>query len=325
MSGLVARSVLRARQTTIESAVTLRGIGVHSGAPVAITLHPADADTGYAFFQPRNSGNARIAADFRSVSNVTLCTVLGNGEGATIGTVEHLLAALRGMGIDNVEIEIDGAEVPIMDGSAAPFVEAIDEVGIKTLAAPRRFIKVLRPVRITDGASFAELTPYSGFRLDVTIDFADALIGRQAMALDLTPWGFRSEIARARTFGFMRDVKQLWACGRALGSSLENTVALGEDRVLNPEGLRYRDEFVRHKMLDAVGDLALAGAPLLGAYRSFRGGHKLNTLILKALYEARDAWSVVEAEQITAPRRRDYGHAEVGFGLASPVYAAAGL
>jgi UDP-3-O-[3-hydroxymyristoyl] N-acetylglucosamine deacetylase len=309
-----------AQQTTIDSIISLKGVGVHSGSTVSVTLHPADADTGYAFFLAGGRGTARIPGDFRSVSNVTLCTVLADGNGATVSTVEHLLAALRGMGVDNVEIEIDGGEVPIMDGSAAPFVEAIEEVGLRELGVPRRYIKVLKPVRIQDGASVAELLPHDGFRLDVTIDFEDPIIGRQAAQLECEPWRFRRDISRARTFGFMRDVKQLWACGRALGSSLENTVAIGEGRILNPEGLRFRDEFARHKLLDAVGDLALAGAPLLAAYRSVRGGHRLNTLILKALYEARDAWTVVTAG--SPAMRPRYGHAEFGFGLAAPVYAA---
>ena len=307
-------------QTTIDSDLVLSGTGVHSGAQVSVILHPAEAGTGWTFLVNCGGGRvSRIPADFRAVSNVTLCTVLSDRNGATVSTVEHLLSALRGMNIDNVEIEIEGGELPIMDGSAAPFVDAIDEAGIRVLDEPRRWIKVLKPVRIEEGKSSAELRPYSGSRFDVEIDFETPFIGRQRLDIDLTPQTFRKEIARARTFGFMRDVKALWAAGRALGSSLENTVAIDEDRILNPEGLRFKNEFVRHKTLDAIGDLALAGAPILGAYHSVRGGHRINTLILKALYEDRSAWTVVETEYSYV---RSKGHADVGVGLAQPVFAA---
>ncbi|MGF1619731.1 MAG: UDP-3-O-acyl-N-acetylglucosamine deacetylase [Rhodomicrobiaceae bacterium] len=307
-------------QTTIDRDLVLSGTGVHSGADVSIILHPAEADTGWTFIVDNGAGRiGRIPADFRMVSNVTLCTVLSDGNGATVATVEHLLSALRGMNIDNVEIEIEGAEVPVMDGSASAWVDAIDEAGVRVLDEPRRWIKVLKPVRIESGECSAELRPYNGSRYDVTIDFETPLIGRQHLAIDLTPHVYRSEIARARTFGFMKDVKALWAAGRALGSSLENTVALGDDRILNPEGLRFKDEFVRHKTLDAIGDLALAGAPILGEYRSVRGGHRINTMMLEALYKDRTAWAVVEAEHSYVPSR---GYASAGLGLAQPFFAA---
>ncbi len=309
-------------QTTIDCDLVLSGTGVHSGAEVSIILHPAEADTGWTFITNNGCGRlTRIPADFRMVSNVTLCTVLSDASGVSVATVEHLLSALRGMNIDNIEIEIEGGELPIMDGSAAPFVEAIDEVGVRILDDPRRFIKVLKPIRIESGASTAELLPYDGSRFEVIIDFETPLIGRQQLDIDLTPHVYRNEICRARTFGFMKDVKALWAAGRALGSSLENTVAIGEDRILNPEGLRFEDEFVRHKTLDAIGDLALAGAPILGAYRSLRGGHKINTMILDALYKDRSAWAVVEAENRYAPQYvPSRGYADAG--LAQPFFAA---
>ncbi len=308
-------------QTTIDCDLVLSGIGVHSGSEVSIILHPAEADTGWTFLVNNGAGRlVRIPADFRMISNVTLCTVLSDGKGATVATVEHLLSALRGLNIDNVEIEIEGGELPIMDGSAAPFVDAIDEAGIRVLDEPRRWIKVLKPVRIESGSSTAELVPHDGSRFDVEIDFETPMIGRQRLDIELNPTVFRHEISRARTFGFMKDVKALWAAGRALGSSLENTVALGDDRILNPEGLRFKDEFVRHKTLDAIGDLALAGAPILGAYRSVRGGHKTNAMILEALYKDRSAWAVVEAEHSYAPRR---GYAaSTSLGLAQPFFAA---
>jgi UDP-3-O-[3-hydroxymyristoyl] N-acetylglucosamine deacetylase len=307
------------RQTTLDRDVVMKGVGVHSGAEVSLILHPAEANTGYNFTVQGGGQVGRVPGDFRAVSNLTLCTVLSSVHGVSVATVEHLLAALRGMGVDNVDIEVDGNEVPIMDGSAEPFVDAILEAGVRELDEPRRFIKVLRPVQVKDGDAIGELFPYNGFRLDVEIDFRNPLIGRQRVDMEVTPSSFR-KISRARTFGFMKDVKQLWAAGRALGSSLENTVALGDDRILNPEGLRYSDEFVRHKAMDAVGDLALAGAPILGHFRSSKGGHKLNSNVLHALYEKKDAWTIVEA--VEKPRARHVApRAEFGIAFATPNFA----
>lgn len=291
---------------------------MHTGAPASIILSPAEPGTGIRFVLSDGSDDGyELAADFRKVTNTTLCTVLSEGNGCAVATVEHLLAALRGLCVDNVLIEIDSGEVPIMDGSSAPFVDAIDEVGIVELDALRRFIKVLKPVRVEDGQSWGELMPFNGFHLDVEIDFPTPLIGRQRIELDVNPGAFRRELSRARTFGFMKDVERLWAAGLALGASLENTVALGEDRVINQEGLRYANEFVRHKALDAIGDLALAGAPLLGAFRSGRGGHRLNNLVLKALFADQDAWALVHA-----PRTREVAHGEAAVGIAAANFAA---
>jgi UDP-3-O-[3-hydroxymyristoyl] N-acetylglucosamine deacetylase len=253
----------------------------------------------------------RIVADIPGhvdhVQNLTLCTVIGDESGVTVSTVEHLLAALRGLSIDNCYIEVDAREVPIMDGSAAAFVSAVDGVGIRELLRPRRFLKILKHVRVEENGCWGELRPYSGFRLDVEIDFDSALIGRQRYALEMNSGAFRNEVARARTFGFMRDVEQLWKKGLALGASLDNTVALADDRIMNPEGLRYPQEFVRHKMLDAVGDLALAGAPILGAYRSVKGGHRLNAYVLRKLLADADAWTMVSAPQVRDPMPLDVG------------------
>ena len=302
----MAKRFIGARQTTVAREIALTGKGVHSGAPVSIIIHPAEADCGIRFLVAQGSEPAvEIAADVHSIANLTLCTVLGNGQGAQVATVEHLLAALRGLSIDNVYVEIDSGEVPIMDGSAAAFVEAIDEAGVKELSVPRKFIKVLKAIRVDEGDCWGEIRPHSGFHLDLEIDFETTVIGKQRAAMELSPGVFRAELSRARTFGFMRDVQKLWAAGRALGASLDNTVVIGEDKVINPEGLRYSDEFVRHKMLDAVGDLALAGAPLLCAYRSVRGGHRLNAHVVKALLADREAWTMVHA-----PRLRDLAPAE---------------
>ncbi|MGE0850432.1 MAG: UDP-3-O-acyl-N-acetylglucosamine deacetylase [Hyphomicrobiaceae bacterium] len=314
----MSKRFIGSRQTTIAREVELSGTGVHSGAPVSLVLHPAEADTGYKFLvSKRGRIISEISADVRSVKNLTLCTVIGDDMGVTVSTVEHLLAALRGLSIDNCYIEIDAREVPIMDGSAAAFVAAIDDVGIRELQQPRKFIKVLKPIRVQDGDCWGELIPHSGFHLDVEIDFPSPLIGRQRLAFEMSSGAFRNEIARARTFGFMRDVETLWKAGLALGASLNNTIALADDRIMNAEGLRYPEEFVRHKMLDAVGDLALAGGPVLGAYRSVRGGHRLNARVVQALLADQDAWTIARA-----PWVRDTIPVDVSVGSTAVNYAA---
>jgi UDP-3-O-[3-hydroxymyristoyl] N-acetylglucosamine deacetylase len=318
----MSKRFIGSRQTTIVREIELSGTGVHSGAPVSMVLHPAEADTGFRFLvSKRGRIIAEIPADVRYVKNLTLCTVIGDETGVTVGTVEHLLAALRGLSVDNCYIEIDAREVPIMDGSSAAFVEAIDEVGIRELSHPRKYIKVLKPIRIDDGSCWGELTPHSSFHVDVQIDFETPLIGSQRMALELNSGSFRNEISRARTFGFMRDVETLWKAGLALGASLDNTIALADDRIMNTEGLRYPQEFVRHKVLDAVGDLALAGAPMLASYRSVRGGHRLNAHVLQALFADKDAWSMVRAPWVrdTIPHAVEHA-ASVG----TAIYAADG-
>ena len=311
------------KQTTLGARATVSGIGVHSGAPASLTFHPAEADTGIVFIRLDAKGRPEreIRAHARFVTATELATVLGDDDhGPCVSTIEHIMATLCGLGVDNALIEIDGPEAPIMDGSAAAFVAAIDQAGVVTLPAARRYTKVLKPIRVEKGEAYGELTPYDrGFRVDVTIDFPHELIGQQSIALEVEPGTFRREVARARTFGFMRDVSKLWSAGYARGSSLENTVVMADDRLLNPEGLRYADEFVRHKALDAIGDLALAGAPLLGAYKSVKGGHKLNHAILCALIADPTAWTVVEAKsERRAPRR---GHADIG-GIVLPAYRA---
>lgn len=292
-----------ARQTTLAREIQLTGTGVHSGAPVSLTLHPAEADTGLRFLvTKRGKVISEIAAHVANVKNLTLCTVIGDGAGTTVGTVEHLLAALRGLSIDNLYIEIDSKEVPIMDGSSAVFVDAIDRVGIRELSEPRKYIKVLKPVRVEENGCWGTLEPHAGFRMDVEIDFSSPIIGNQRLQYEMSPGVFRHEISRARTFGFMSDVEKLWKAGLALGADLTNTVAIGEDKIMNKEGLRYPQEFVRHKMLDAVGDLALAGMPLLGAYRSYRGGHRLNSMVLQALFSDASNWELAQAPRARATR-----------------------
>jgi UDP-3-O-[3-hydroxymyristoyl] N-acetylglucosamine deacetylase len=305
------------RQTTLRSQATVTGVGVHSGLPVSLTLGPAPVDAGFIFVRTGlDEADREVPAIAASVTATDLATVLGDREGPLVSTAEHVLAALRGMGVDNAIIEVDGPEVPIMDGSAAAF----DQAGIVTQSASRRFIQVLRPVQVAIGDSFGELRPHAGgFRVEVEIDFTNPVIGRQNFSLDLNPESFRREVSRARTFGFMNEVARLWSAGFARGASFENTVVLDETRLLNTEGLRYSNECARHKALDAVGDLTLAGLPLLGAYRSVRGGHKLNHAVLTALLADRSAWRVVEAE----PARRSRGHVEAGAGMVGSLIAPA--
>ena len=307
------------RQATIGAPFSLSGVGVHSGKTVNLHLHPARANHGIVFLRTglANGRDRLIEARCASVTATELCTVIGDRESGAVATIEHLMSALAGLGIDNVLVEIDGNEVPILDGSSAPFVEAIDAVGVARSRMPRKHLKVLRPVRVEKGIASAELLPNAkGFRLDVAIDFQNAIIGRQRKVVDLTPDTYRREIARARTFGFIGDVEKLWKAGFALGASLENTVAIGEGEVINPEGLRFADEFVRHKMLDAVGDLSLAGYPLLGTYRSHCSGHRLNVAVLEELFSDRANYAIVDGAA-----RRESGYAELGNGIAVPAYA----
>ena len=278
-------------------------------------------DAGFIFVRTGlDETDREVPAIAESVTATDLATVLGDREGPLVSTAEHVLAALRGMGVDNAIIEVDGPEVPIMDGSAAAFVAAIDQAGIVTQSASRRFIQVLKPVHVAIGDGYGELRPYAGgFRVEVEIDFANPVIGRQNYSIDVSPESFRREISRARTFGFMNGVARLWSAGFARGASFENTMVFDETRLLNTEGLRFADECARHKALDAVGDLTLAGLPLLGAYRSMRGGHKLNHAVLTALLADRSAWRVVEAE----PARRPRAHVEAGAGMVGGLIAPA--
>jgi UDP-3-O-[3-hydroxymyristoyl] N-acetylglucosamine deacetylase len=307
-------------QTTIGERIEFTGIGVHSGLPVSMTLLPAEANTGIIFSVtcPRTGESLDVHGHIGAVGATDLCTVLGSPSGIHVATVEHLMAALHALNVDNVIVEVDSFEVPVMDGSAAEFVDAIEAAGIVQLDRMRCYIRINRPIRIDMGSSWGEFLPYEGTRFEIEIDFDCSAIGRQSFKSDMNAEIFRTQLSRARTFGFMKDVERLWSAGFALGSSLENSVVIGDDQqVINPEGLRYRDEFVRHKALDAVGDLALAGAPIIGCYRSYRGGHKLNALALKALFSDKRAYDFVESSR-SKPRVR---HAEL-VAVNAPAYAA---
>ncbi|KAB0680830.1 UDP-3-O-acyl-N-acetylglucosamine deacetylase [Aureimonas leprariae] len=306
-------------QQTIGGRVDFAGIGVHSGEPVQLSLIPADSDSGILFKIRSDCGAIRsVAAVSANVPATDLSTIVGTPGGVHAATVEHLMAALYAMNVDNVVVEIDSGEVPIMDGCCEAFVEAIERVGLVKQDAKRRYIRVVRPVRVETANGWAEFVPHYGSRFEIEIDFATKAIGRQAFSGELTASMFKAELARARTFGFMKDVERLWASGHALGSSLDNSVVIGDDdRIINPDGLRYPDEFVRHKTLDAVGDISLGGGRILGCYRSFRGGHKLNALALQALLRDHSAHDIVE---LPARRRDIVRHSPLIAAVAAPAY-----
>jgi UDP-3-O-[3-hydroxymyristoyl] N-acetylglucosamine deacetylase len=270
------------------------GIGVHSGTHVRMALQPAPVDTGIIFVRSdvRNADNV-IRAHAESVSDTRNCTTLRNKAGVEIATVEHLLSACAGLGIDNLIVEVDGPEVPILDGSSAPFVATLRNAGVKVQHASQRMIRILERIEVRMGAKSAALLPagdFDGLDLDVTIRFADAAIGVQRRRVQLTPDAFLNDVADARTFGFLADAEIMRAAGLGRGASMDNTLVVDGGRVVNPEGLRFDDEFVRHKLLDAIGDLAMAGAPIYGRFVADQPGHALNALLVRALLDTPEAW-----------------------------------
>lgn len=283
-------------QHTINTDVELTGIGLHSGAEVLLRMRPAAADHGIVFVRTDVSDrNNIIPALWDNVVDTRLCSVIGNEDGVTVGTIEHLMAALRGCGVDNAVIELDGPEVPIMDGSSTPFVQKIDEVGVKVQAAPRRVIQVLKEIEVEeDNGAKARLSPGSASVFAGMIDFDHPSIGQQGREVRLVNGNFRHDIADARTFGFAEDVQRLRAAGLALGGSLDNAIVLDHDGIMNEDGLRYDDEFIRHKLLDAIGDLYLAGGAILGTYEGNRAGHALNNKLLRKLFATKGAWRVID-------------------------------
>ncbi len=274
------------RQTTITKTTSCQGVGVHTGAPVTITLKPSEPYTGIHFVRTDVEANVAIVpARYDAVTETTLGTTITNEFGTSVATVEHLMAALWGCGIDNVTIEIDGPEVPIMDGSSEPFIFLIECAGIRRFEAPRQWIEVDRTIAVRDGDSFAMIEPYDGFTLDVEIDFAHQVIGRQCGFYDFSKVTFRQLLSRARTFGFETDVQKLRSMGLARGGSLDNAVVIGQNKILNEDGLRFNDEFVRHKALDCLGDYFLLGAHLRGAVTTSRPGHGINNKLMRAVME----------------------------------------
>lgn len=294
-------------QRTLKTAISCTGVGLHSGARVTMTLHPAPANSGIVFKRSDIAGRAAtIPANWRHVVDTRLCTTIGVDSGARIGTIEHLMAALFACQIDNIVIELNGPEVPVMDGSAAPFIFLIECAGVLAQSAARRAIEILERVVVDDGERLLSISPSSAFSMEIDIDFESAVIARQEFTMAIDPESFKTEISRARTFGFEHEISHLRANGLARGGSLDNAVVIGPDRILNEGGLRYEDEFVRHKVLDCVGDLYLAGAPILGHVRGSRPGHRMNNLLLHALFERNDAWRSVEltGQHLAAAARR---------------------
>ncbi len=285
-------------QTTIRSAVTFTGRGLHSGLRARMTVHPASAEYGIWFRRTDVIGrDAMVQAHWLSVSNARLCTAISNAAGTNVSTIEHVMAALAGCGIHNALIEIDGPEVPILDGSSAPFATAILARGVRELDAPLRCFEILEPVEIRDGDAFARLEPAETLEIDFEIDFADAAIGHQRKRLTMSNGAFLRELSDCRTFCRQADVEAMQANGLALGGTPgENAVVFDGDRVLSPGGLRRPDEPVRHKMLDALGDLALAGAPILGRYSGYRAGHAMTNRLLRAVFANPAAFRVVECD-----------------------------
>ena len=280
------------RQRTLNSRISCSGIALHSGARVTMTLSPAEPDTGIVFVRNDiEGGGARIPARWDHVVCTRLSTTVGDRHGVQVGTIEHLMAAFAGCGIDNAIVELNGPEVPVMDGSAAPFVFLVECAGMVEQAAPRRALRICKPVSVRDEkGGTASLLPADSFSIDIRIQFDSRVVSRQSLSLDLVNGAFKKELSRARTFGFLHEVEQLRAAGLARGGSLDNAVVVSGDTVLNEGGLRYDDEFVRHKALDAVGDLYTAGGPILGAFHGACSGHRANNLLLQALFADRDAW-----------------------------------
>ncbi|MDX5349896.1 MAG: UDP-3-O-acyl-N-acetylglucosamine deacetylase [Paracoccaceae bacterium] len=281
-------------QNTVASPATFTGFGLHSGQPVRMVVRPASADHGIWFRRTDIPGCPLIPARWDRVTPSRLCTVVEDGDGASVSTIEHVMAALAGSAIHNALIDIDGPEVPILDGSAAPFVAGFLKVGIEEQDAPVRAIRVLKPVEVREGEAVARLEPAEMLEIDFRIDFADAAIGMQSRRLTMANGAFVRELSDSRTFCRQSDVDAMRANGLALGGTLENAVVFDGDRVLSPGGLRHADEPVRHKMLDAVGDLALAGGPILGRYTGERAGHALTNRLLRALFADPSAWRFVD-------------------------------
>ena len=307
------------RQRTIRSLVRTTGVGLHSGERVELVLRPAAADTGIVFRRVDLDPPVEIRSEASRVTDTRMASTLtagDSGEAAQVrvATVEHLMSALAGLGIDNLYVDVTAAEIPILDGSAGSFVFLIQSAGIVEQAAPKKFIRVLEPVEIRDGDKWARLDPHFGFRLRFSIEFGHPAIDAtvQEVEVDFAETSYVRDVARARTFGFMQDVEYLRAHGLAKGGSFGNAIVMDEYRVLNADGLRFGDEFVKHKILDAIGDLYLVGHPLLAAYTAHKSGHALNNQLLRALLERREAWEVVTfSERREAPKffALDWAHA----------------
>lgn len=297
-------------QTTLAQSITFDGIGLHSGRDIRMTLRPAEAGRGIVFHRSEGSKTASIEAISANVVDTRLATVLGKND-LSVSTVEHLLGALRALGIDNLHIDINGPEVPVMDGSAAPFISALQNIGIVQQRRERKYLVIRKPFTVVDGDKSVSVTPSRFYRISCEIDFNHPDIGRQQRTMKIDAENFVKEIAGARTFGFLREVEYLKSIGLCRGGSLENAVVLSDEGILNPEGLRWVDEFVRHKILDAVGDFSLAGYPLIGHIHAIKPGHDMNHRFVEALLAAKDCWHLVSAtREVERPFRTPLRHLE---------------
>ncbi|MCU7844766.1 MAG: UDP-3-O-acyl-N-acetylglucosamine deacetylase [Candidatus Thiodiazotropha sp. (ex Monitilora ramsayi)] len=292
------RRTRNVEQRTIKQGASFVGIGLHTGRKTTLTVRPSH-DTGGIFFLRTDveSGNGLIAARWYNVSDTTLSTTITNNHGVSVSTIEHLMAALMGCGIDNALIEIDGPEVPIMDGSAEPFTSTFEKYGTVSIQAPRNAIWIQQPIEVCEGDKYALILPYPKQRITLSIDFPQAAIGSQTYSIELENEAFLDNIARSRTFGFTEQIKQLQRRGMAKGGSLKNAILVDGGQVINPEGLRFKDEFVRHKVLDAFGDLSLAGVPIIGHYYAHKAGHSLNKRLIQKLFESRAAWTYITVNE----------------------------
>ena len=286
------------RQRTLKNTIRATGVGLHTGLKVSLTLRPAAADTGIVFRRVDLADPVDIKASPYAVGDTRLSSCLEK-DGARVSTVEHLMSAFGGLGVDNAYVDVSAPEVPIMDGSAGPLVFLLQSAGIEEQNAPKKFIRILSPVEVHEGDKWVRFEPHHGFRLELSIDFDHPVFDRsqQSVCVDFATTSYVKEVSRARTFGFMHDVESMRAQGLALGGSLDNAIVMDDYRVLNNDGLRYSDEFVKHKVLDAIGDLYLLGHPLIGAFSGYKSGHALNNLLLRRLLETESAWEFVSFER----------------------------
>ena len=297
-----------AQQRTLKNVIRATGVGLHSGEKVYMTLRPAPIDTGIVFRRVDLEPAVEIPASADLVSETTLCTGLSRN-GAKVMTVEHLMSAMAGLGVDNAYVELSSAELPIMDGSAGPFVFLLQSAGVVEQPAAKRFIRILHPVEVRDGDKIARFVPYDGFKIGFTVQFDHPMIpaSQSRAEIEFSTAAYTKEVARARTFGFMRDLEYMRERNLGLGGSMDNAIVLDEFRVLNDDGLRYADEFVRHKILDAIGDLYLAGHAILGAYEGYKSGHALNNKLVRALMAERSSWEEVSFPIEAQPAPVAYG------------------
>ncbi|MBI29263.1 MAG: UDP-3-O-acyl-N-acetylglucosamine deacetylase [Alphaproteobacteria bacterium MarineAlpha5_Bin11] len=290
---MITEKKISNKQKTLKQSFNFEGIGLHSGITSKVTVYPERDDYGIVFIRKNLSKNNEIRAHWSNVTSTKLCTTISNNSGASVQTIEHLMSALSGMHIDNAKIEVEGPEIPIMDGSAEPFVKLIEKVGVIDQSKDRKYIRVLKEVIVEGEDDFVKIRPHNKFSVEFEIDFPSNVISNQSCHLQMINGNYKEDISKARTFGFIEEVDKLRSLGFALGGSLDNAIVIDKDNILNKEGLRYADEFVRHKILDSIGDLYLAGSPVIGYFEARKSGHKLNNKLLEKLLSKKSNWTYV--------------------------------